>query len=104
MVGSLKIGDQVRQTHIIFRNISDYEACINAIDQPYESEDSIFNDYVYKINTPKFNKVNRSEYGIGCDFKHKSFEHRGNKCFIPTKGYCFVKCIKFLTGKDFKEQ
>ena len=26
MVGSLKVGDQFRQTHIRFRNITDYEA------------------------------------------------------------------------------
>ena len=37
MVGNLKIGDQNRQTHIKFRNIGDYEAYINAIDQDYDS-------------------------------------------------------------------
>ena len=33
MVGNLKVDDQIRQTHFRFRNISDYEAFINAIDQ-----------------------------------------------------------------------
>ena len=68
MVGNLKVGDQIRQTHIRFRNISDYEAYINAIDQYYDSEDAIFNGYIYKIKTPQFNKVNRSQYGNGCSF------------------------------------
>ena len=77
---------------------------INAIDEGYDAEDAIFNDYVYKINTPQFNKVNRSQYGKGCDFKHEIIECRGNNCFIPIKGYCFVKCINFFTGEDYKQQ
>ena len=33
MVGSLKVGDQIRQTHIKFRSNTDYEAFIIANDQ-----------------------------------------------------------------------
>ena len=85
MVGSLKVGDQIRQTQIRFRIIADYEAYNNAINQEYESEESIFNAYIYKINTPQFNIVFRSQYGIGCDFTHEIIENPGNNCFIPTK-------------------
>ena len=104
MVGNLKVGDQIRQTNIRFRNMDDFEAYLNAIDQDYESEDAIFNGYIYKIDTPQFNKVNRSQYGNGCDFKHEIIEYRGNNCFIPNKGYCFFKCINFITGRDYKQQ
>ena len=104
MVVNLKIGDQIRQTKIRFRNISDYEAYINAIDQDYDSEDVLFNGYIYKLDTPQFNKVNRSQYDNGCSFDKLIVEYRGNNCFIPTKGYCFVKCINYLTGQDYKEQ
>ena len=104
MVGNLKVGNQIRQTHIRFRNIPEYEAYINTIDQDYDLKDAIFYGYFYKIDTPQFNLVNRSQYGNGCDFKHEIIEYRGNICFIPTKGYCFVKCINFLTGLDYKEQ
>ena len=104
IVGNLKVGDQIRQTHIRFRNICDYEAYINSIDQDYDSEDSIFNGYIYKIDNPQFNKVNRSQYGNGCSFDKIIMEYQGNNCFIRTKGYCFVKCINFLTGQDYKEQ
>ena len=45
MFGELSIGDHIRQAHIRFRNINDYEKYINAIDQDYESEDAIFNGY-----------------------------------------------------------
>ena len=62
MVGNLKIGDQIRQTHIRFRNITDYEAYINSIDEGYDADDCIFNGYIYKIDTPQFNKVNSSQY------------------------------------------
>ena len=104
MVGKMKVGDQIRQTHIRFRNISDYEAYINAHDQDYDSEVAIFTGYIYKINTPQFNKVNRSQYGNGCSFDKIIIEYRGSNCFIPTKGYCFVKCVKYLTGQDYKQE
>ena len=104
MVGNLKVGDQIGQTHITFRNFVDYEAYINAIDEGYDAEDAIFNGYIYKIKTPQVIKVNRSQYGNGCDFKHEIIEYRDNNCYIPTKGYCSVKCTNFLTGQDYKQQ
>ena len=87
MVGNLKVGDQIRQTQIIFRNNDDYEAHINAIDEGFVAEVSIFNGYLYKIDTPHFNLVNRSQYGNGCDFKHEIIDYRGKNCYIPTKRY-----------------
>ena len=78
MVGNLKVRDQIRQTHIRFRNISDYEAYVNSIDQDYDSEDAIFNGHNYKIDTPQFNLVNRSQYGNGCSFDKIIIECRGN--------------------------
>ena len=104
MVGTLLVGDQLRQTHIKFRNMDDFESYINSIDQDYDTDDSIFNGYIYKINTPQFNKIKRSLYGNVCDFKHEIIEYRGNNCFIPTKGFCFIKCVNFLTGRDHKQK
>ena len=104
MAGSSKVGDQIGQTHIRFRNITDYEAYVNYIDEGYDAEDSIFNGYIYKINTPHVNFVSRGQYGNGCDFNLEIFEYRGKNCYNPSKGYCLVKCISFLTGKDYKEQ
>ena len=104
MVGNIKVGDQNRQTHIRFRNINDYEAYINTIDQDYDSEDTIFDGYIYKLNTPQFNKVKRIPYGNGCSFDKIIIECQGKNCFIATKGFCFVKCINYLTGHDFKQE
>ena len=104
MVGNSKVGDQIRQTHVRFRKINDYEAYINSIDEGYDAEDSIFNGYIYKIITPQFNKDNRSHYGNGCSFDKIIMEYRGNNCFIPKKGYCFIKCVNYLTDQDYKQQ
>ena len=102
MVGNLKVGDQIRQTHIRFRNMVDSESFINAIDERYDAEDAIFKGYTYKSKTPQFKLVNRYKYGNGCDFKHEIIEYRGNNCLIPTKGYCFVKIDKFLNCGDYE--
>ena len=104
MVGRLKFAAETRETYIRLKNNTEYERYINAIDQDYESEDAIFINYFYKINTLQFNLVNRSQYVHGCDFKHEIIEYRYINCFIPTKGYCFIKCITFLTGEDYKQQ
>ena len=84
--------------------MDDYEAYFNAIDEGYDAKVSIFNGCINKINTLQFSLVNRSQYGNGCSFDQKIFEYRGNICYIPTKGYCFVKCINFITGEDYKQQ
>ena len=103
MNGKITVGDQIRTTHIRFGNTADYETYNNSIDQDYESEDAIFNGYIYKIKTPQFNSLIRSQNGYGCDFKHEIIDYRGSNCFIPTKGFCFIKWV-FLTGEDYQEQ
>ena len=30
------------------------------------------------------------------------YEYTGNFCYIPTSDYCFMRCINFLTGKDYE--
>ena len=104
MVGNLKVGDQNRQTNIRFRKMNVFAAYLNAIDQEYDSEDAIFDGYLYKINTPQLNEVNRSQYGNGFDFELEIIEYRGNNCLKPTKRFCFVKCNSFLSGDDYKQQ
>ena len=64
----------------------------------------MFNDYFYEINTPQINLVNRSQYGVSYGLKHELFEYRGNNCFIPTQGCCFIKFTNHLTGEDYKQQ
>ena len=80
MVVNLKVSDHIRQSKIRFRNMNDFEAYINSIDEGYDAEDAIFNGYIYKIDTPQFNKVNRSQYGNGCSFDKIIVEYRGNNC------------------------
>ena len=104
LIGNLKVDEQIRQTYIRFRNMDDFEAYIISIDQDYDSDDTIFNGYIYKRDIPQFNKVNRSQYGNGCSFDKIIIEYRGNNCYIPTKGYCFIKCVNYLTGQDYKQE
>ena len=103
LIAKKSVGDQNRTTHIGFRNITEYEAYINSIDDGYDAEDSIFNGYISKINTPQFNIVKRFQYGKRCDFEYEIIENQGNNCFRPTKGYCFIKCVNFITGLDYKQ-
>ena len=46
MIGKLSVGDQIRSTHIRFRNVNEYKRFDNAIDVGYDAEDAIFNRFV----------------------------------------------------------
>ena len=59
---------------------------------------------MYKLNTPEFKKVNRSQYGRGTDFKQDNVEYIGNNFYIPTSGNCFIKCNNYFTKKDYTEE
>ena len=91
------IGPIEHKTNIRFKNMDDFESYIKAIDIDYGSEDATFTGYVFKLNTPKFIKVNRSQYGRGTDFKQNFVEYTGNNCYISTSGHCFIKCIIYFT-------
>ena len=104
MVGKSVIADQIREIHIRFRNNTEYEHHINAIDLGYDSEDKIFNRYIYENNTAQFNLVARSQYGNCCVFNYEFIGFRGNNCFIPSKRYCFGKSFNYLTGEGYTQQ
>ena len=84
--------------------MDNFKSYIKAINEKCEAEDAIFNGSLFKNNTPQFSIVIRSQYGNGFDFKHEIFEYRGSNCYLPTKAYCFVKCIIFITGENCKQQ
>ena len=105
LIGSMLVGEIEQKTNIRFKNVDDFESYINAIDNSgYDSEDVVFTGWLYKLNTPEFKKVNRSQYGRGTDFKQDIVEYIGNNCYIPTSGNCFIKCINYFTKKDYTEE
>ena len=105
LIGSMLLGEIEQKTNIRFENVDDFESYINAIDNSgYDSEDVIFTGWLYKLNTPEYKKVNRSQYGKGTDFKQDIVEYIGNNCYIPTSGNCFIKCINYFTKKDYTEE
>ena len=104
IIGSMLVGEVEQKTNIRFKIVDDFESYINATDNSgYDSEDAIFTGWLYKLNTPEFKKVNRSQYGRGTDLKQDFVEYIGNNCYIPTSGNGFIKCIKYFTKKDYTE-
>ena len=104
LIGSMLVGEAEQKTNIRFKNVDDFESYITAIDNSgYDSDDVVFPGWLYKLNTPEFKKVNRSQYGEGTDFKQDNVENIGNNCYIPTIGNCFIKCINYFNKKDYTE-
>ena len=105
LIGSMLVVEIEQKTNIRFKNVNDFKSYNNAIDNSgYDSEDVIFTGWLYKLNTPEFKKVYTSQYGRGTAFKQNIVEYRGNNCYIPTSGNCFIKCIKYFTKKDYTEE
>ena len=94
LIGSMLIGEIEQKTNIRFRNVDHFENYINAKDNGgYDSEDVILTGWLYKLSSPEFKKVNRSQYAGGTHFKQVYVEYIGNNCYIPKSGNCFIKCI-----------
>ena len=74
------VGELEQKTNNRFQNIDGYETYNNTIDVDYDSEGVIFTRWLYKLNTPEFSKVNRSQYGIGMGFKQDIFENKVKNC------------------------
>ena len=92
LIGSMLIGELEQKTNFRFKNVDYFENYIIAIDNSgYDGDDVIFTGWLFKLNTPEFKKVNRSQYSRGTDFKQDIVEYIGNNCYIPTSGKCFIK-------------
>ena len=55
-------------------------------------------------HTKTFNRIQRSNYGTGCDSFKKIVEYREDLCYIPNENECFRKRLEFLYKKDFSQQ
>ena len=104
MIGSMLIGEIEQKTKIRFRNVEDFKNYFIAIDDDYDSGDVIFPGWLYGLNTPEFNKANRSQYDRGTDFKQDIVELLGNNCYNPTSGNCFLKSKNDLTGRVYTQK
>ena len=80
------IGFVERKTNIGFKNMSDSEGYVNAIDFDYDDEDFIFTGYVYNLNTPQFKVVKRSAYSKSTIYMENVVEGRGQNCYVSTSG------------------
>ena len=85
------------------KKVDDFETYTNAIDVDYDSENNVSTGWLYKLDTPDINKVNRSQYVKSTNVKQDIVEYPSNNCYIPRIGNCFIKYINHLSGKDFLE-
>ena len=91
LIGSMMIGEIEQKTNIRFKNVDDFEAYFNVMDNGgYDSGDVIFTGRLDKSNTREFEKLNRSQNGRVTDFKQDIVEYIGNNCYILTSGNCFI--------------
>ena len=102
--GLMNIGHNELETNSRFKDIDHFERYIITIDVDYDSEDIIFTGYIYKLKTPQFNDVQGSAYGKRTNIMQKIVDYHGQICYIPTSGISFIKCIIYLTEKDYTEE
>ena len=113
LYGKMTIEPIELETNIRFKNLDDFKKYIYNIDYTidyytididYDSEDVFFTGYLYKLDTPQFNVVRRSAYGIGTSYMREIVEFDGQNCYIPISAMCFIKCINYFTKKDYTEE
>ena len=105
LIGYMMIGEMEQKTNSRFKIVDDFETYINAKDNGgCDSEDVSFTESLYKLNTPDFGKLNRSQSVRGTNFKRDNVEYIGNNCYFPTSGNCFINCNIHLTGKVYMNE
>ena len=82
--GSMVIGLVERKTNNRFRNMDDFESCINALDVSYNSDDVTFSGHVHKLITPKFKVVKRIAYCKVTNYMKEIVPYKRQICYIPT--------------------
>ena len=79
MIGSVLIGEMEHKANNRFKNVNDFETYKNVIHNGgFGSDEVIFTGWLYKTNTPQFNKVNISQYVRGTDFKQNIVAYIGS--------------------------
>ena len=71
--------------------MDDFESCINAIDNNYDSGDVIFTRWLYKLNTPQLKVVKRSAYAKGAKNMKKLLNITDKTVIFQQSGHCFQK-------------
>ena len=66
--------EQEQTTNIRFGNVEEFETYIKAKDVDYNKENTNFIGWLYKLNTPQCDMVNRSQLGRGTSFKQDFVE------------------------------
>ena len=93
--GYFSLGEEEGEidTNRFFENSDELANFIDKILDKYDDHPSIYytgNIYRYFKN---FKRVNRSNYGRGCDEFNDIEEYEGDRCYISSGNGCFLKCI-----------
>ena len=104
LVGDITINGIKKKTNMRFKKINDFESYIEIIDEKYDGVDVVFEGDAFHLPQPDFKPIKRSNYGKGSNHLFDIEEYVGTKCYIPTGKNCFVKCINYITEKDYTQQ
>ena len=104
LIGNLTIIGTTRKTNMRFRSVKDFDSYIEKVDDKYDGDEVIFTGDSIEYAQEEFQPVKRSNYGKGSNHLKDIEEYHGTNCFIPTGNNCFLKCINYLTDKDYKKE
>ena len=104
LVGILTINGIKKKTNMRFKNTTDLKSYIEKVDEKYDGDDVVYEGDVFQLNQTEFKPIKRSNYGKGSNHLFDIEEYVGTNCYIPTGKNCFVKCINYITEKDYTQQ
>ena len=103
--GEIRINDIDTTTiNAFFKDGEQFDKRIEKINDKYDENLNITSTGELIRYTKTFNKIQRRNYGTGCDSFEKIVEYRGNLCYIPEENDCFRKCLEYIYKKDFSQQ
>ena len=101
MVDKFSLGDQIRETHIRFRKVDGFESYFNAIDEIMKQKMLFLLVIFTKAILLKITLLIDLNMKMVRILKMKLLNIEEIIVLYQQKGYCFVKCINYLTGEEY---
>ncbi|ESO86699.1 hypothetical protein LOTGIDRAFT_166974 [Lottia gigantea] len=108
--GQIEINGQINQVgkhkqdmRLSGFNAQTFQAIYTKIHGISDTSDWYFTgEIIFRKNN--FRIVKRSKTGRGGNLLKKINEYIGENCYIPSDGYCFIKCVNIFMNKDLTKQ
>ncbi|ESP02085.1 hypothetical protein LOTGIDRAFT_157235 [Lottia gigantea] len=96
-------GEHKQKTEFVGFNAKTFCNFFATVDVKSDASDWYFPGKII-LRRNNFKEIKRSKKGSGVTLLKKINEYIGINCYIPSDGYCFVKCVNRVLNEDYTKE